>query len=129
MFDPLSKEAIFKIIDIELAGFNKRVNELGYTLNIADEARDFIAEKGYDSQFGARPLKRAIQKYLEDKLAELIIESELKPGDEIRVTYVKAENGDNAEELTTEIIRDGKSISSNGPASDTNAAEAQAGAN
>ena len=129
MFDPLSKEAIFKIIDIELAGFNKRVSELGYTLNIADEARDFIAEKGYDSQFGARPLKRAIQKYLEDKLAELIIESELKPGDEIRVTYVKAENGDNAEELTTEIIRDGKSISSNGPAPDTNAAEAQAGAN
>ena len=99
MFDPLSKEAIFKIIDIELAGFNKRVKELGYTLNISDEARDFIAEKGYDSQFGARPLKRAIQKYLEDKLAELIIESELHPGDEIRVSF---KTGD--EELTTEII-------------------------
>ncbi|MCM1077239.1 MAG: ATP-dependent Clp protease ATP-binding subunit [Bacteroides sp.] len=99
MFDPLSKDAIFKIIDIELAGFNKRVKELGYTLNISDEARNFIAEKGYDSQFGARPLKRAIQKYLEDKLAELIIEAELTPGDEIRVSYT-----DGAESLTTEII-------------------------
>lgn len=100
MFDPLSKEAIFKIIDIELAGFNKRVKELGYILNISDEARNFIAEKGYDSQFGARPLKRAIQKYLEDKLAELIIDSELTAGDEIRVTYTPG-----AEELTTEIIK------------------------
>lgn len=127
MFDPLSKEAIFKIIDIELAGFNKRVKELGYTLNIADEARDFIAEKGYDSQFGARPLKRAIQKYLEDKLAELIIESELMPGDEIRVTYSKKPATDNetADELTTEIIRDGKCISSNGPASDKASGESQ----
>lgn len=100
MFDPLSKDAIFKIIDIELAGFNKRVKELGYILNISDEARNFIAEKGYDSQFGARPLKRAIQKYLEDKLAELIIDSELIAGDEIRVTYTPG-----AEELTTEIIK------------------------
>lgn len=100
MFDPLSKDAIFKIIDIELAGFNKRVKELGYILNISDEARNFIAEKGYDSQFGARPLKRAIQKYLEDKLAELIIDSELTAGDEIRVTYTPG-----AEELTTEIIK------------------------
>ena len=100
MFDPLSKEAIFKIIDIELAGFNKRVKELGYILNISDEARNFIAEKGYDSQFGARPLKRAIQKYLEDKLAELIIDSELTAGDEIRVTYTPG-----VEELTTEIIK------------------------
>ncbi len=100
MFDPLSKEAIFKIIDIELSGFNKRVKELGYTLNISNEARDFIAEKGYDAQFGARPLKRAIQKYLEDKLAELIIEAELHSGDEIRVTYKPGDD-----ELTTEIIK------------------------
>ena len=99
MFDPLSKEAIFKIIDIELAGFNKRVKELGYTLNISDEARNFIAEKGYDAQYGARPLKRAIQKYLEDKLAELIIDSELNPGDDINVKYL---NG--ADELTTDIL-------------------------
>ena len=108
MFDPLSKEAIFKIIDIELAGFNKRVKELGYTLTISDEARDFIAEKGYDAQYGARPLKRAIQKYLEDKLAELIIDSELRGGDEIKVTYTPG-----AEELTTDILSSASSEGSN----------------
>ncbi|MDE6653088.1 MAG: ATP-dependent Clp protease ATP-binding subunit, partial [Muribaculaceae bacterium] len=70
MFDALDKESIFKIIDIELAGFYKRVADLGYVITISDEAKTFIAEKGYDSQFGARPLKRAIQKYLEDELAE-----------------------------------------------------------
>lgn len=98
MFDPLSKEAIFKIIDIELAGFYKRVNELGYTLTLTDEAKNFIAEKGYDAQFGARPLKRAIQKYLEDNLAELIIDSSVEPGDEIYVSYTPG-----VSELTTEI--------------------------
>lgn len=85
MFDALDKESIFKIIDIELAGFYKRVADLGYSINISDEAKTFIAEKGYDSQFGARPLKRAIQKYLEDELAELIIGSDLTVGDEIVV--------------------------------------------
>ncbi len=98
MFDPLSKEAIFKIIDIELAGFYKRVKELGYTLTLTDEAKNFIAEKGYDAQFGARPLKRAIQKYLEDNLAELIIDSSVEPGDEIYVSYTPG-----VTELTTEI--------------------------
>ncbi|MDE6654548.1 MAG: hypothetical protein K2K37_09210, partial [Muribaculaceae bacterium] len=78
-------ESIFKIIDIELAGFYKRVADLGYLITISDEAKTFIAEKGYDSQFGARPLKRAIQKYLEDELAELIIGSDLSEGDEIIV--------------------------------------------
>ncbi len=73
MFDQLSKEAIFKIIDIELAGFFKRMESLGYSLTITDAAKNFIAERGYDAQYGARPLKRAIQKYLEDELAELII--------------------------------------------------------
>lgn len=98
MFDPLSKEAIFKIIDIELAGFNKRVKELGYTLTITDEAKNFIADKGYDAQFGARPLKRAIQKYLEDNLAELIIDASVNPGDEIYVSYTPG-----AEALNTEV--------------------------
>ena len=98
MFSPLDKKAIFKIIDIELAGFYKRVSELGYTLTLTDEARNFVAEKGYDSNFGARPLKRAIQKYLEDVLAELIIDSTVAPGDEILVSYTPG-----ATELTTEI--------------------------
>ncbi|MCM1163586.1 MAG: ATP-dependent Clp protease ATP-binding subunit [Muribaculaceae bacterium] len=98
MFSPLDKEAIFKIIEIELAGFRKRVSDLGYKLTITDEARNFVAEKGYDSQFGARPLKRAIQKYLEDVLAELIIDSTVEPGDEIYVSYNQGDD-----KLTTEI--------------------------
>ena len=98
MFSPLDKEAIFKIIEIELSGFRKRVADLGYTLTITDEARDFVAEKGYDSNFGARPLKRAIQKYLEDVLAELIIDSTVAPGDEIVVSYTKGDD-----KLTTSV--------------------------
>ena len=89
MFDSLDKEAIFKIIDIELRGFRNRLEIMGYTLDISPEAKEFIATKGYDQQYGARPLKRSIQKYLEDPLAELIINSELKPGDTIKVDYDK----------------------------------------
>lgn len=73
MFDQLDQEALFKIIDIELKDFFKRVEKLGFRLSITDEAKKFIAEKGYDRNFGARPLKRAIQKYLEDELAELML--------------------------------------------------------
>ncbi len=87
MFDSLDHEAIFKIIDIELAGFYKRIDQLGYKLVIDDAAKNFIADKGYDAQYGARPLKRAIQKYLEDELAELIINATINRGDTIHVTY------------------------------------------
>ncbi|MDE6265452.1 MAG: ATP-dependent Clp protease ATP-binding subunit, partial [Paramuribaculum sp.] len=87
MFDQLEKDSIFKIIDIELAGFYKRIDSLGYSLTISEPAKDFIAERGYDVQFGARPLKRAIQKYLEDELAEFIISGDLKPGDAIEVDF------------------------------------------
>lgn len=80
MFDQLSKDAIFNIIDIELKGFNQRITSLGYNLEITPAAKDFVAEKGYDAQYGARPLKRAIQKYLEDNLAEMIINADLEPG-------------------------------------------------
>lgn len=89
MFDSLDKEAIFKIIDIELAGFFARMNTLGYELKISDDAKTFIAERGYDAQYGARPLKRAIQKYLEDELAEMIINSELQEGSTILVDFDK----------------------------------------
>ena len=85
MFDSLDKEAIFKIIDIELKGFYKRCKELGISLDITEEAKTFIAEKGYDQQFGARPLKRAIQKYLEDPLAEMILTGKDMDGKTIRV--------------------------------------------
>jgi ATP-dependent Clp protease ATP-binding subunit ClpC len=89
MFDALDRDAIFKIIEIELRGFFERMTRLGYSFEITHEAKDYIATKGYDRQYGARPLKRAIQKYLEDPLAELIINSELKAGDNIRVDYDK----------------------------------------
>ncbi|MDE6452752.1 MAG: ATP-dependent Clp protease ATP-binding subunit [Muribaculaceae bacterium] len=89
MFDQLDRDAIFRIIDIELAGFHKRLSELGYELVLSEEAKNYIAGKGYDSQFGARPLKRAIQKYLEDPLAEMIITASLMPGNEVVVDYDK----------------------------------------
>ena len=89
MFDQLAKESIYKIIDLELKGFYKRVETLGYNLIITDEAKEFIASKGYDVQYGARPLKRAIQKYLEDELAELIIQATVSEGDTITVDFDK----------------------------------------
>jgi ATP-dependent Clp protease ATP-binding subunit ClpC len=73
IFNALSKEDIYKIIDIELKSLFTRVTELGFSISIADAAKAFLAEKGFDPQYGARPLKRAIQKYLEDELSELII--------------------------------------------------------
>ena len=91
-FDQLSKESINKIIDIDMADFNKRIKELGYELIITDEAKDFIADKGYDIQFGARPLKRAIQTYLEDEIAELILTGNLKEGAIIEATFDKEAN-------------------------------------
>lgn len=72
-FSQLSKDDIYDIIDIEMKDFIKRVESLGYTLILSDEAKNFIADKGYDVQYGARPLKRALQKYLEDELAEFLL--------------------------------------------------------
>lgn len=88
-FDQLSLEAITKIIDIELKGLYERIESIGYKLIIDDEAKRFVAEKGYDVQFGARPLKRAIQTYLEDGLSELIITSSLKEKDVIQISLNK----------------------------------------
>jgi ATP-dependent Clp protease ATP-binding subunit ClpC len=89
MFNALHREDIHKIIDIELANLFTRVNGLGFNIKITDAAKDFIVEKGYDINYGARPLKRAIQKYLEDPMAEEIIKSSLSEGDEIEVDYNK----------------------------------------
>lgn len=83
VFNTLEKEDIDKIIDIELDKLYDRVADLGYKLALSEKAKDFIAEKGFDKQFGARPLKRAIQKYVEDALAEEIITSKIHEGDEI----------------------------------------------
>ncbi len=84
-FDQLDLNAIKKIIDIELRGLYKRVEDLGYHLEISDAKKEFVAEKGYDVQFGARPLKRAIQNYIEDTVCEKILSGELKPGDTVKI--------------------------------------------
>ncbi len=81
IFNSLSKENIFEIIDILMKGVLKRLNNMGFTLRLTTEAKEFIADKGYDVQFGARPLHRAIQKYLEDSLAEEILNMNIKQGD------------------------------------------------
>jgi ATP-dependent Clp protease ATP-binding subunit ClpC len=92
VFNSLGKDEIFKIIDIELGFLFGRVNSLGYKIELTEAAKEFIAEKGYDSQFGARPLKRAIQKYLEDPIAEEILKGELTEGDTLMVDYDKEAN-------------------------------------
>ncbi len=89
MFDQLSKESIFKIIDLELKGLYKRIKELGYNVELTTEAKEFIADKGYDVQFGARPLKRALQKYVEDEMAEMILRTGIKEGETVLVDFDK----------------------------------------
>ena len=89
IFNSLSKEDIHKIIDIELKKLYGRIDELGYSIKMTDEAKDFIADKGYDEKYGARPLNRAIQKYIEDPLAEEIINSTLHEGDTIAISFDK----------------------------------------
>lgn len=85
-FDQLSLEEITKIIDIELESLYQRVETIGYRLLVDEPAKQFIASKGYDVQFGARPLKRAIQTQLEDPLSELIVNASVQPGDQIQVS-------------------------------------------
>ena len=90
VFNSLEKHDIDKIIDIEMEKLILRIKDLGYTFTISEKAKDFIAEKGFDKQFGARPLKRAIQKHVEDALAEEIITSKIHEGDEIFMDLVDA---------------------------------------
>jgi ATP-dependent Clp protease ATP-binding subunit ClpC len=89
MFNSLSKEDIFKIIDIELKSLFGRVHNLGYEVKLTDAAKEFIADKGFDNNFGARPLKRSIQKYLEDPIAEEILKGEINEGDTLHIDYNK----------------------------------------
>ncbi|SET04327.1 ATP-dependent Clp protease ATP-binding subunit [Prevotella sp. kh1p2] len=84
-FDQLDMDAIKKIIDIELKSLFKRIEDMGYHLSITDKAKEFVASKGYDVQFGARPLKRAIQNYIEDGLCEKILSGDVHPGDTIAI--------------------------------------------
>ncbi|MCX2482673.1 ATP-dependent Clp protease ATP-binding subunit [Pedobacter sp. MR2016-24] len=89
VFNTLGKDEIFKIIDIELKSLFGRVHNLGYEIKLTDVAKEFIADKGFDSNFGARPLKRAIQKYLEDPIAEEILKGEINDGDTLEIDYNK----------------------------------------
>ena len=98
LFNSLKREDIHLIIDIELQGLFERVRDLGYTINLSDKAKDFIADKGFDEAFGARPLARALQKLIEDPLAERIIGKQLTEGDEVIIEL-------RDKELTFEIVK------------------------
>ena len=98
-FDQLSLDAITRIVDIELKGLYERLEGIGYHLQVDDAAKKFLATKGYDVQFGARPLKRAIQNYLEDGLSELIVSGDVQPGDTVSVTHE-----DGKDELTMQKL-------------------------
>ncbi|NVJ88128.1 MAG: ATP-dependent Clp protease ATP-binding subunit [Flavobacteriaceae bacterium] len=110
IFNALEREDIHSIIDIELDKLLQRILDLGYTLNLSTEAKDYIAEKGFDKKYGARPLKRAIQKYIEDALAEEIVNSNLSEGDTIDMDYnskedkltIKIKKGEKKPETRTE---------------------------
>ena len=103
VFNTLDREDINKIIDIELAFLINRIKDLGYKLKLSKKAKDYIAEKGFDKEYGARPLKRAIQKYIEDALAEEIINSQLHEGDTINMDL-----DTKADELTIKIVKSEK---------------------
>ncbi len=98
-FDQLDLEAIKKIIDIDLRGLEKRVADMGYTIKLTDKAKEFVATKGYDVQFGARPLTRAIQNYIEDGLCELILSGSVNAGDIIAI-----DKNPDKEELTFSVV-------------------------
>ena len=100
VFNSLSKEDIFKIIDISLGKLFHRITDLGYKIELTEKAKDFLANKGYDQQYGARPLNRAIQKYLEDAIAEEILKGDLSEGDVITADYVEE-----ATELTLSVTK------------------------
>ena len=100
IFNSLERKHIHQIIDIELKGLFDRIEMLGYKMKISPAAKDFLSEKGYDSKFGARPLKRAIQKHIEDPMAEIIIQAQLKEGAAISVGFSKKK-----EELKIRIVK------------------------
>jgi len=93
LFNNLNQDHIKEIIHIEMKSLLNRVDEIGYKLVVSDKALEFISEKGFDDKYGARPLKRAIQKYLEDPMAEEIIKTNIEEGDELHADLNK--EGDN----------------------------------
>ena len=100
LFNNLDRKDIFKIIDIELEKLYQRINDLGYKVSMTKKAKEYIADKGFDEKYGARPLARAIQKYVEDPLAEQIINSEIEEGDTITIDLSKKKD---EEEITVKV--------------------------
>ena len=111
LFQSLKREHIHKIIDIELGELSKRIRDLGYGFNVSDEAKDFIVNKGYDEKYGARPLKRAIQKHLEDPFAEEIINSAVQEGDLLTADYTKGDDN-----LAISVVKGGVLVMPKGAA-------------
>ena len=106
VFNSLKRDDIHRIIDLELSKLFKRIEDLGYGITLTDAAKDFLVDKGYDEQFGARPLRRALQKYLEDPLAEEIISAQLTEGDKIEGDAMEGQD-----ELAIRIVKASKSKS------------------
>jgi len=105
IFNPLSKKDIYQIIEITLKEVYKRIEDLGFQIEITKQAKDLIADKGFDPQFGARPLHRAIQKYVEDPLAEELLKAEVKKGD---VLYLEIDKKNKDKLIVT--IKEGETI-------------------
>ena len=92
IFNSLTKEHLYKIIDINLKKLYSKADEIGYSIDLTDKAKDFIIEKGYNPKYGARPLERAIQKHIEDVLAEEILSGKVKKGDLVLADFDKKNN-------------------------------------
>jgi len=110
IFNELEKEDILRIIDLQLKDVFARIEEKGYTIGLSDKAKEFIAEKGFDKQFGARPLQRALRKYLEDPIADAILESHVSEGDHLFVDF-----DTETEKITVEPREAEKKIESSAP--------------
>ena len=100
----LGKDEIFKIIDLMLKGVKKRLSTMGFKLDLSVEAKDFLSEKGYDPQFGARPLNRAIQKYIEDPLAEFILGEQPTEGTHFEAVLNEEKDGLKIVRLASELV-------------------------
>ena len=100
-FDQLTRESLHKIVDIEMRPLQKRVREMGYDMELTDAARSWLGSKGYDIQFGARPLKRLLQTAVEDPFCQLILDAKLREGQTVRVDAAS----DDAKELTLEPVQ------------------------
>jgi len=116
IFNSLEKKEIVQILDVRMAKMLKRISALGYSVSLTDAAKEFLADKGFDPDFGARPLQRALQKYLEEPLAEQVLQGSLKEGDTINVDR-KAD----ADELTLGVVKPKASRSKKGGSSETKA--------